>query len=155
MKRRGFIGLFATALLIFLRDVAHAICNPSLVRLLGQVRQLVQARPGRGPSLGHYFIQWYGHSSFLIHSGSQTKVVADPNFNVTPGIQADAVTVSNDHFHAQQHGSGYRQPDHLARHHLPADLESDTNQCERHNHRQYTEPARTKLGCNRQLHFYL
>jgi L-ascorbate metabolism protein UlaG (beta-lactamase superfamily) len=98
MKRRGFIGLFATALLIFLRDVAHAICNPSLVRLLGQVRQLVQARPGRGPSLGHYFIQWYGHSSFLIHSGSQTKVVADPNFNVTPGIQADAVTVSNDHF---------------------------------------------------------
>jgi hypothetical protein len=34
----------------------------------------------------------------LIHSGSQTKVVADPNFNVTPGIQADAVTISNDHF---------------------------------------------------------
>ena len=24
--------------------------------------------------------------------------MADPNFNVTPGIQADAVTVSNDHF---------------------------------------------------------
>ena len=98
MKRRGFIGLLATAFLVLLRDVAQAFCNPSLVRLLGQVRQLVQARPGRGPSLGHYFIQWYGHSSFLIHSGSQTKVVADPNFNVTPGIQADAVTVSNDHF---------------------------------------------------------
>jgi L-ascorbate metabolism protein UlaG (beta-lactamase superfamily) len=70
------------------------------VRLFQQSRQLVQARGNslKSPSLGSYFIQWYGHSSFLIHSGSQTKVVADPNFNVTPGIQADAVTVSNDHF---------------------------------------------------------
>ena len=98
MKRRGFVSLAAAAFLVFLRDVAQAFCNPSLVRLLGEVRQLVQTRSGKGPSLGHYFIQWYGHSSFLIHSGSQTKVVADPNFNVTPGIQADAVTVSNDHF---------------------------------------------------------
>jgi L-ascorbate metabolism protein UlaG (beta-lactamase superfamily) len=98
MKRRGFISLVSAAILIFWRDVAQAICNPSLVHLLGEVRQFVQARSGNGPTLGHYFLQWYGHSSFLIHSGSQTKVVTDPNFNVTPGIQADAVTVSNDHF---------------------------------------------------------
>jgi L-ascorbate metabolism protein UlaG (beta-lactamase superfamily) len=98
MKRRGFIALLAAGLLVLMRGIAQAVCNPSLVRLLGEVRQLVQVRSGKSPSLGHYFIQWYGHSSFLIHSGSQTKVVADPNFNVTPGIQADAVTVSNDHF---------------------------------------------------------
>lgn len=98
MKRRGFISLLSTAFVIFLKDIAQAVCNPSLVHLLGHARQLVQARPGKGPALGHYFVQWYGHSSFLIQSGSQTKVVADPNFNVTPGIQADAVTVSNDHF---------------------------------------------------------
>ncbi|HEU4340517.1 MAG TPA: MBL fold metallo-hydrolase [Candidatus Binatia bacterium] len=99
MKRRGFIALAATAFLVVLRGVAHSVCNPSLVRLFQNGRQLIQARSGgRSPKLGHYFIQWYGHSSFLIHSGSQTKVVADPNFNVTPGIQADAVTVSNDHF---------------------------------------------------------
>ncbi|HWO41451.1 MAG TPA: MBL fold metallo-hydrolase [Candidatus Eisenbacteria bacterium] len=79
------------------RGVAQAVCNPALVRLLSHGRDLAQTRPGRGPTLGNYFIQWHGHSSFLIHSGSQTKVVADPNFNVTPGIQADAVTVSNDH----------------------------------------------------------
>ncbi len=98
MKRRGFISLLATSLLLLLRGIAQAICNPSLVHLFDEGRKLVQARPGKGPALGHYFIQWYGHSSFLMHSGSQTKVVADPNFNVTPGIQADAVTVSNDHF---------------------------------------------------------
>jgi L-ascorbate metabolism protein UlaG (beta-lactamase superfamily) len=98
MKRRGFVGLLVAAFLLAIRGVAQAVCNPSLVRLLGQMRQLVQSRSGKEPSLGQYFIQWYGHSSFLIHSGSQTKVVADPNFNVTPGIQADAVTVSNDHF---------------------------------------------------------
>ncbi|MBI2988577.1 MAG: MBL fold metallo-hydrolase [Deltaproteobacteria bacterium] len=98
MKRRGFISLLAGFLLFPLRRVAHAICNPSLVRLLDQGRDLVQIRPGRNPRLGHYFVQWFGHSSFLIHSGSQTKVVTDPNFNVTPGIQANAVTVSNDHF---------------------------------------------------------
>jgi L-ascorbate metabolism protein UlaG (beta-lactamase superfamily) len=98
MKRRGFIVLLAGGILFLLRGISEAICNPALVRLFEQGRKLVQARPGRGLSLGNYFIQWYGHSSFLIHSGSQTKVVADPNFNVTPGIQADAVTVSNDHF---------------------------------------------------------
>lgn len=100
MKRRNFVGMTAAALLLPLRGIAEAFCNPSLVRLFQQGRHLVQARGGgaKSPALGSYFIQWYGHSSFLIHSGSQTKVVADPNFNVTPGIQADAVTVSNDHF---------------------------------------------------------
>ena len=99
MKRRGFIVMLAGGFLFLLREIAQAVCNPSLVQLFERGRQLVQARPGRkGLALGDYFIQWYGHSSFLIHSGSQTKVVADPNFNVTPGIQADAVTVSNDHF---------------------------------------------------------
>jgi L-ascorbate metabolism protein UlaG (beta-lactamase superfamily) len=98
MKRRGFIGLIAALILLPFKNLAHAFCNPALVRLFGQGRQLVQARSGAKPSLGNFFIEWYGHSSFLIHSGSQTKVVADPNFNVTPGIKADAVTVSNDHF---------------------------------------------------------
>ncbi len=98
MRRRGFIGLLASPLLLALTNRALAFCNPSLVNLFGESRRLVQVRSGKGPSLGNYFIEWYGHSSFLIQSGSQTKVVADPNFNVTPGIQADAVTVSNDHF---------------------------------------------------------
>ena len=100
MERRGFLGLATAAFVLALRGIAEAICNPSLVQLFRHGRQLVQARGNgmKSPSLGSYFLQWYGHSSFLIHSGSQTKVVADPNFNVTPGIQADAVTVSNDHF---------------------------------------------------------
>jgi L-ascorbate metabolism protein UlaG (beta-lactamase superfamily) len=98
MKRRRFVGLLAGALLLSIRRVAQAVCNPALVNLFEHGRKLVQIRGGTKPVLGHYFIQWYGHSSFLIHSGSQTKVVTDPNFNVTPGIQADAVTVSNDHF---------------------------------------------------------
>jgi L-ascorbate metabolism protein UlaG (beta-lactamase superfamily) len=98
MKRRGFVALVVALLLQPLRSVALAICNPALVRLQKQGRSLVQVRSSKGPQLGHYYLEWYGHSSFLIHSGSQTKVVADPNFNVTPGIQADAVTVSNDHF---------------------------------------------------------
>jgi hypothetical protein len=97
MKRRGFIGLLAGAFLLLLRRTVHAICNPALVRLLDQGRDLVQIR-GDGPRLGQYFVQWFGHSSFLIHSGSQTKLVTDPNFDVTPGIEADAVTVSNDHY---------------------------------------------------------
>lgn len=98
MKRRGFISLVAGGMVLALRGIVQAVCNPSLVHLMGQGRDLVQLRSGKGPQLGHYFIQWFGHSSFLIHSGSQTQVVTDPNFNVTPGIQADAVTVSNDHF---------------------------------------------------------
>lgn len=98
MKRRGFIGLLAGSALVWAKGIVQAFCNPSLVELFGEAGHLVQARPGKPLALGNYFIQWYGHSSFLIHSGSQTKVVADPNFNVTPGIEADAVTVSNDHF---------------------------------------------------------
>lgn len=100
MKRRSFIGAITSFLLLPLREIAEAMCNPALVRFFHQDRQLVQARgnSGKNLALGSYFLQWYGHSSFLIHSGSQTKVVADPNFNVTPGIQADAVTISNDHF---------------------------------------------------------
>lgn len=100
MKRRGFLAIAGGACLVALRSTAEAICNPSLVDLMRKGRNFVQARGGgrKSPSLGSYFLEWYGHSSFLIHSGSQTKVVADPNFNVTPGIQADAVTVSNDHF---------------------------------------------------------
>ena len=100
MKRRNFVGLLGAAVLLPLRSIAEAVCNPSLVRLFQQGKQLVQARGNgvKSPSLGSFFVQWYGHSSFLIHSGSETKVVADPNFNVTPGIKADAVTVSNDHF---------------------------------------------------------
>jgi len=101
MKRRSFIGMLSATFLLPFRSLAEAFCNPALVHLLHQGHHLVQARGGattKSPALGTYFLQWYGHSSFLIHSGSQTKVVADPNFNVTPGIQADAVTVSNDHF---------------------------------------------------------
>lgn len=97
MKRRGFLALLMGFLLISIRRVAHAICNPSLVRLLDQTPDRVQIRQGSGPRLGQYDLEWFGHSSFLIRSGSQTKVVTDPNFNVTPGIKADAVTVSNDH----------------------------------------------------------
>lgn len=100
MKRRSFIGALTSFLLLPLREVVEAVCNPSVVHFFHHGRQLVQTRgnTGKSPALGSYFLQWYGHSSFLIHSGSQTKVVADPNFNVTPGIQADAVTISNDHF---------------------------------------------------------
>lgn len=100
MKRRGFLGITVGAMVLALRGLADAICNPSLVHWFHHARQLVQVRRPQSLSLslGSYFLQWYGHSSYLIQSGSQTKVVADPNFNVTPGIQADAVTVSNDHF---------------------------------------------------------
>lgn len=100
MKRRGFIGALTSFLLLPFREIVEAVCNPSVVHFFHRGHQLVQARGNNGKSLalGSYFLQWYGHSSFLIHSGSQTKVVADPNFNVTPGIQADAVTISNDHF---------------------------------------------------------
>ena len=99
MNRRGFLALLSGAAGVFYRGIAEAVCNPHLVQLFNKGRQLVQARGGaKAPTLGSYFINWHGHSSFLIQSGSQTKVIADPNFNVTPGIQADAVTVSNDHY---------------------------------------------------------
>jgi L-ascorbate metabolism protein UlaG (beta-lactamase superfamily) len=100
MKRRSFIATLTTLLVLRLREIVEAVCNPAVVHFFHHGRQLVQTRgnTGKGLALGSYFLQWYGHSSFLIHSGSQTKVVADPNFNVTPGIQADAITISNDHF---------------------------------------------------------
>ncbi len=97
MRRRRFVALVAGALLLGARSLARAICNPSLVRLFGHDRHLVQTRPGATPKLGNYFVQWFGHSSFLIQSGGETRVVTDPNLDVTPGIRADAVTVSNDH----------------------------------------------------------
>jgi L-ascorbate metabolism protein UlaG (beta-lactamase superfamily) len=96
MKRRYFIALCAGWALLVARRV-YAFCNPALVRLFGGGPDRVQIRPGPTPKLGNYFVQWFGHSSFLIQSGSQTKVVTDPNLDVTPGIRADAVTVSNDH----------------------------------------------------------
>ncbi len=98
MKRRGFIGLLLGFFLLSLRGLAEAICNPYLARLLGRGRNLAQVRGGRGAPLGRYFVQWFGHSSFLIHSANEVRIVTDPNFNVTPGIEADAVTVSNDHY---------------------------------------------------------
>jgi L-ascorbate metabolism protein UlaG (beta-lactamase superfamily) len=97
MRRRYFIALIAGWVLLLGRRIAAALCNPALVRLFDTGRDMAQIRSGRAPNLGNYFIEWFGHSSFLIQSGSQTKVVTDPNFNVTPGIGADAVTVSNDH----------------------------------------------------------
>jgi len=97
MRRRTFLTL-SSLLLLVPRRVVQAFCNPSLVELFDKRRALVQARgSGPTPKLGNYFVEWFGHSSFLIQSGGQTKVVTDPNLNVTPGIGADAVTVSNDH----------------------------------------------------------
>ena len=96
MKRRGFVGVLIGFFLLGWRRLAESVCNPALVELLDQGRSLVQTR-GPSPRLGQYYIQWFGHSSFLIHSGSETKIVTDPNFNVTPGVGAHAVTISNDH----------------------------------------------------------
>ncbi|HEX9443593.1 MAG TPA: MBL fold metallo-hydrolase [Candidatus Binatia bacterium] len=98
MRRRSFLAALAGFLLLPARR-AGAICNPALVELFGKARALAQTRPraGRAPRLGNYSVRWFGHSSFLIQSGSATRVVTDPNLDVTPGIRADAVTVSNDH----------------------------------------------------------
>ncbi len=98
MKRRGFIGLLLGIFLLPLRGLAEAICNPHLARLLGRHRKLAQVRGGGRVTSRRYFVQWFGHSSFLIHSANGVRIVTDPNFNVTPGIKADAVTVSNDHY---------------------------------------------------------
>ena len=98
MKRRGFLGLLVGLLLLTVRGVAAAICNPYLTRLFERGRSRVQIRGGSRGSSARYFIEWFGHSSFLIHSEARVKIVTDPNFNVTPGIEADAVTVSNDHY---------------------------------------------------------
>ena len=86
-------------------QAASAICNPNLVR--SSIRGPTWYVPsGRWPAssakpdigLGQYSLRWFGHSSFAISSGTGTRVVADPNFDVTPGITADAVTVSNGHY---------------------------------------------------------
>jgi L-ascorbate metabolism protein UlaG (beta-lactamase superfamily) len=97
VRRRLFIALLAGWGVLLARRIADAFCNPALVRLFDGGRDLAQIRSGRTPKLGNYFVEWFGHSSFLIQSGGQTKVVTDPNLHVTPGIDADAVTVSNDH----------------------------------------------------------
>ena len=98
MRPRKALAFLAGWLILLPRGVADAFCNPSMVRLLESGRDLVQVRPGRSPRLGSYSVQWFGHSSFLIQSGSETKFVTDLNFNITPGIKANADTVSNDHF---------------------------------------------------------
>lgn len=97
MKRRSFVGALIASCLMPFRRLAEALCNPALVEGTHPGPTRVQVRPRAVPRLGEYYLQWFGHSSFLIHSGSQTKVVTDPNLYVTPGIEADAVTVSNDH----------------------------------------------------------
>lgn len=98
MKRRGFIGLLLGLVPLLYHRAAEAICNPHLVRLFNHGHDLVRVRRGRTETLGQYHVRWFGHSSFAIRSGTGTRVVADPNFSVTPGIEADAVTVSNDHY---------------------------------------------------------
>lgn len=96
MKRRGFISFLVELFLCPLRRVAEAICIPNFVRLVDRGQDWVRARSGGDARLGQYFVQWFGHSSYLVCSG--TRVVTDPNFNVTPSIEAHAVTISNDHF---------------------------------------------------------
>ncbi len=81
MKRRGFISLLVGSFLLSVRGPRR-----------------VQIRSGSRGTSTRYFIEWFGHSSFLINPEARVKIVTDPNFNVTPGIEADAVTVSNDHF---------------------------------------------------------
>lgn len=98
MRRRGFLGLLGGCALVLYDRIAAAICNPHLVELLDQGPNLARVRAGHAGALGQYRVQWFGHSSFAIRSGTGTRIVADPNFDVTPGIEADAVTVSNDHY---------------------------------------------------------
>lgn len=102
---RGLTGLVLGLASFLSAQAAGAICNPNLVRTIGSGPHLVRsmsplasvsAKPDLG--LGQYHVRWFGHSSFAIRSGTGTRVVADPNFDVTPGIAADAVTVSNDHY---------------------------------------------------------
>jgi L-ascorbate metabolism protein UlaG (beta-lactamase superfamily) len=81
MKRRGFISLLVGSFLLSVRGARR-----------------VQIRSGSRGTSTRYFIEWFGHSSFLINPEARVKIVTDPNFNVTSGIEADAVTVSNDHF---------------------------------------------------------
>lgn len=105
MSRSSVTGYVLGLAVLLGAQVAGAICNPNLVRSIHTGPDLVRAvgplasvaaKPDIG--LGQYQLRWFGHSSFAIRSGTGTRVVADPNFDVTPGITADAVTVSNGHY---------------------------------------------------------
>ena len=108
MSRRGITSILLGLAVLLSAQAAGAICNPNLVRSIHPGPDLARAGgvPGRLAStsvesdigLGQYTVRWFGHSSFAMRSGTGTRVVADPNFDVTPGIAADAVTVSNDHY---------------------------------------------------------
>ena len=104
MTRHGVTAFVMGLAVLLSAQAAGAICNPNLVRTLDKGSYLARAeRPANVSakpdiSLGQYDLRWFGHSSFAIRSGTGTRVVADPNFDVTPGITADAVTVSNDHY---------------------------------------------------------
>jgi L-ascorbate metabolism protein UlaG (beta-lactamase superfamily) len=108
MSRRGITSIVLGLAVLLSAQAAGAICNPNLVRSIHPGPDLARAAgvPGRLASaslepdigLGQYTVRWFGHSSFAMRSGTGTRVVADPNFDVTPGIAADAVTVSNDHY---------------------------------------------------------
>ena len=104
MFRHGVTAFVVGLAVLLSAQAAGAICNPNLVRTLDKGSYLARAeRPANASakpeiSLGQYDLRWFGHSSFAIRSGTGTRVVADPNFDVTPGITADAVTVSNDHY---------------------------------------------------------
>ncbi len=108
MSRRGITSIVLGFAVLLSAQAAGAICNPNLVRSIHPGPDLARAVgvPGRLASasvesdigLGQYTVRWFGHSSFAMRSGTGTRVVADPNFDVTPGIAADAVTVSNDHY---------------------------------------------------------
>ena len=104
MFRHGVTAFVMGLAVLLSAQAAGAICNPNLVRTLDKGSYLARAeRPANASakpeiSLGQYDLRWFGHSSFAIRSGTGTRVVADPNFDVTPGITADAVTVSNDHY---------------------------------------------------------
>ena len=108
MSRRGITSIVLGLAVLLSAQAAGAICNPNLVRSIHPGPDLARAVgvPGRLASasvesdigLGQYTVRWFGHSSFAMRSGTGTRVVADPNFDVTPGIAADAVTVSNDHY---------------------------------------------------------
>ena len=56
MRRRNFIGLVGAAMALSLRGLADAVCNPSLVRLFQQGKQLIQTRGGNGKSSGPRFV---------------------------------------------------------------------------------------------------
>ncbi len=104
MSRYGLTGFMLGLAALLSAQAAGAICNPNLVRILdpgthlGRTTQFANVSAKLDLGLGQYSLRWFGHSSFAIRSGTGTRVVADPNFDVTPGITADAVTVSNGHY---------------------------------------------------------